>query len=203
MHSVSLMKLCSRKSVGFIITTFAISGCGGGGQTGYHCTQDTGFIKLETWITKTSSTGGKASARFEWLKIPNYELTDIFAIGLNSYFSPVPGTESAVYKYDEMATGKIITKNLTDTTRGDGGYGYRFKLMKHSLVDNHHRGYMEYQYIRNNTTALLADAFSSYAHQETSFSVDSPTFLIPVGGGLTLSQASKFSTMTGQASIKW
>ncbi|PAF33257.1 hypothetical protein [Paenibacillus sp. 7516] len=173
-------------------------------SNGYDCYSEVNFVKLETWITKTSSSGGKVSARFEWLKTtPFYQHEDVFAIGLNSNFSPVPGTEKGTLKKElwnnDTSSWYTVTENFATATKRDtGGYGYIMDL-KH--IGRNYRGYMEYQYKKNVTNVTLADAYSHYAHQERTFSI-TPSFNIPLGGGLSLNTATSFDIINGHAQFK-
>lgn len=61
---------------------------------------------------------------------------------------------------------------------------------------------MEYNFSRNNSSATLVDAYSSYAHQVTVFAIE-PSFSIPWGGSLALVNSDKFDTVTGHAQRSW
>lgn len=97
------------------------------------------------------------------------------------------------------ASWYTVTENFTTATiRGSGGYGYTMDLKNGG---RNHRGYMEFLYEKNVTNVTLADAFSHYAHQEKTFSI-TPSFTIPVGGGLSLNSATSFDIVDGHAQYK-
>ncbi|MCG7406805.1 hypothetical protein MH117_05185 [Paenibacillus sp. ACRRX] len=177
-------------------------------SSGYDCIQE-GWVKLETYISKTSSDEGNVSARFQWLKAPYFKETDVLAIGLNSNFSPVPGTESASYTY-EIWDGILRTISYGIASKRDsGGYAYKIELLdnlsasfpfgRHSEI---FRGYMQYDFIKISEDAKAVDAFSHYAHQETHKHLN-VSISMPVGGGFSLSNQTKFDILTGHAQLKW
>lgn len=177
----------------------ATGGCGI--ENGYDCYQ-TSWLKLETWVYKYSSTQGSVQSRFEWLKLsPTRTNEDIFAIGLNSNMSPIPGTETGVYKFDYyMPNGSIITgetRNLSNPKRDVGGYAYRIDL-DDGVQSVNHRGWMAYKFAPNTSTLRVADAYSHYAHQDTAWSF-SPSISIPFGGGIELSKEEQFMIVTGHS----
>ncbi len=183
-------------------------------SNGYDCIQEN-WLKLETYISKTSSTEGNVSARFHWLKVPrNERADDVFSIGLNSNFSPVPGSESAYFQYETKGKGETTTKDLgTPATKRDIG-GYAYIMDTWSLLYPYYprfgptadeittRGYMQYDFIANNSVATVIDAYSHYAHQIKGKYV-SVSVSIPLGGSLSISSSEKFDIMTGHAQLKW
>ncbi|MCR8843438.1 hypothetical protein NQ117_07060 [Paenibacillus sp. SC116] len=163
----------------------------------------TSWLKLETWVYKYSNDTGSVQARFEWLNKPYYTDEDVLAIGLNSNFSPTPGSETANYKFDRWNPIDRVFNTMTVTystaTRDVGGYGFAINLG--DMHDINHRGYMSYQFSRRQKDVLLADAFAHYAHQESTFSF-SPSFSIPWGGSLAIEQQSKFDIVKAHAQLK-
>ncbi|MDT2259658.1 hypothetical protein P7H06_09195 [Paenibacillus larvae] len=170
-----------------------------GNSMGYTCI-DEGWVKLETWNYKYGSTG-EVSARFEWQKEPFYTLTDVLGIALNSNFSPIPGTESGVYKVDTYEGATVEKHFHTTHTSGSGGYGFRMELLGGSYYHNS-RGYIKYGYAPNNSVATRSDAYAAYAHQETMWSV-TPSFSFAPGIGISISNKEKFDFAYSHAWIYW
>ncbi|WP_156889476.1 hypothetical protein [Paenibacillus harenae] len=183
-------------------STMSLVSCGT--ATSYDCIKETEWLKLETWVYRYGSYG-TVSSRFEWLKVPSNTDIDVFAIGLNSNFSPTPGTESLSYKYDlcDPLSGVCTTfenpKSVAD--KRDGG-GYAFKIdLNNNPYHRNHRGYMKYSFTPNVSNAIVADAYSHYAHQVRTFSIN-PSITMPLGGGLSLSYGNDFSYVHGHAQLK-
>ncbi|RUT31793.1 hypothetical protein EJP77_10425 [Paenibacillus zeisoli] len=175
-------------------------------SNGHDCVKEE-WIQLETWVSRNAErTSGTVSSRFQWLTPPYYTDQDVFSIGLNSNFSPTPGTESATYKYSYgvgYEIGDTVENFSTPTVRGEGGYGYTIQLA-HGGGDYYvfnHRGYMEYKYSKNVTNPTLVDAFSTYAHQQVDWDVE-PSFSIPLGGSLALQHSNDFDKVYGHAQFK-
>ncbi|MFB6367840.1 hypothetical protein ACFCP7_28190 [Paenibacillus elgii] len=166
------------------------STCGASG--GYDCVKES-WIKMETWISQTSSSNGMVSMRFEWLTKPFFTRTDVMAIGLNSGFSPIPDTEYGIYKH--LGNYGWVNHEWTRAEKRDaGGYGFKFDL---DNTHNKHQGYMSYNFTKNNSNAIVADAYSHYAHSQKIFSGD-VSFAIPLGGSLQISK-DDFDVVQGHA----
>ncbi|NDI34665.1 hypothetical protein [Chengkuizengella sediminis] len=175
---------------------------------------DSGWLKLETWIwTRTDGTG-TVSSRFEWTKLPFYTDKDVFAIGIGQNMSSIRGSESANYKFDYIdhlndTTGTEMITNLVKK-RDVGGIAYTIDLAdrSHSLngdgfivKTSNHRGYMRYDIEKQLPSLTIADAYSSYAHQEKSISI-SPSVSIPSGGAISIGQKEDFDIVYGDVQVR-
>ncbi|MFF2019077.1 hypothetical protein [Paenibacillus sp. NPDC058177] len=165
----------------------------------------TSWLKLETTVEKYSSTEGGVSGRFEWLTSPFFRGKDALAVGLNANSSSIPGTSSAVYKYMFYTDSGTLVSDEVNYSKPDtdvaAGISYFMNLTKTSN-SVYNAGYMKYRFKPNVSNLTVADAYSMYAHNESTLTIN-PSVSFPGGGSVSISPATKYDKVTGHAIINW
>lgn len=168
-------------------------------------TVTTSWLKLETTVEKYSSTEGGVSSRFEWLTSPFFRGKDALALGLNANTSSIPGSSSAVYKYKFYTDSGTLVSDEVNYTKPDtdlaAGISYFMNLTKTSN-SVYNAGYMKYRFKPNVSNLTVADAYSMYAHNESTLTIN-PSVSFPGGGSVTISPSTKYDKVTGHSIINW
>ncbi|KZZ84523.1 hypothetical protein [Bacillus sp. SJS] len=153
------------------------------------CVQNTSWMRMRTTASKTKIGSVLIKNSFQWLKNPNFTMTDAVALTHSTSVAKIPSSVKFSYKYtDTRGVHSVKPKQIIVDPVGMAAT-FNLKTYGSNTAPRNHNGYISYEVLPQNKYDVKANVYGHYTHTEISI----------LGIGLSVALKSGSMSITGVA----